>query len=60
MDEGGTAFPGIGLALFLAWRRARNAMELLFRKYFWSVHLLFIMLVAFLAARTVNVLRSLR
>ena len=55
MDEGGTAFPGIGLALFLAWRRARNAMELFFRKYFWSVHLLFIMLVAFLAARTVNV-----
>ncbi len=30
-------------------------MELFFRKYFWSVHLLFIMLVAFLAARTVNV-----
>jgi general secretion pathway protein C len=29
-------------------------MELFFRKYFWSVHLLFILLVAFIAARTVN------
>lgn len=29
-------------------------MELFFRKYFWSVHLLFIMLAALLAARTVN------
>jgi len=30
-------------------------MELFFRRYFCSVHLLFIMLVAFLAARTVNI-----
>ncbi|WP_338279076.1 type II secretion system protein GspC [Corallococcus caeni] len=29
-------------------------MELFFRKYFWSVNLLFILLVALLAARTVN------
>ncbi|MGQ0508193.1 MAG: type II secretion system protein GspC [Myxococcaceae bacterium] len=30
-------------------------MELFFRKYFWTVHLLFILLVAFLIARTINV-----
>jgi general secretion pathway protein C len=35
-------------------RYARDAMELFFRKYFWSVNLLFIMLAALLAARTVN------
>jgi general secretion pathway protein C len=29
-------------------------MELFFRKYFWTVHLLFIVLVAFLIARTAN------
>ncbi|WP_083682803.1 type II secretion system protein GspC [Archangium sp. Cb G35] len=29
-------------------------MELFFRKYFWTVNLVFILLVAFLAARTVN------
>lgn len=29
-------------------------MELFFRKYFWSVHLLFILLVTLIAARTVN------
>lgn len=35
-------------------RYARNAMELFFRKYFWSVNLFFIMLAALLAARTIN------
>ena len=30
------------------------SLQLFFRKYFWTVHLLFILLVAFLAARTVN------
>ena len=29
-------------------------MELFFRKYFWTVNLLFILLVAWVAARTVN------
>ncbi|NNB87893.1 general secretion pathway protein GspC [Corallococcus exiguus] len=36
------------------WLSPGSVMELFFRKYFWSVNLLFILLVALLAARTVN------